>query len=362
MRWSLDGGARRLASGAVALALALAALGGCTSGRHGGGQAAAEPRVAGAPATKQPADVFDQIPAVVKRVEPSVVTILTGGGLGSGVVWSSNGVIVTNQHVVTQGDQVAGNVQVAFADGRRVSGTVKATDSDTDLAVVQADRAGLHPATFQKALPDPGELAIAIGSPLGFQNTVTAGIISGLHREIPGSAAAGSRALVDLVQTDAAISPGNSGGALVNAQGQVIGINEAYIPPQQGAVSLGFAIPAATVVDIVGQLLKTGHARHAFFGVEPTDLTPEIAAQLGTSRDSGVVVLDVQPGAPAAKAGIQPGDLIVALDGKAVNTVEDFLAALRQHQPGDTVSATIVRGNTQQDKRVTLTDRPPSAG
>jgi serine protease DegQ len=361
MRWSLEGWARRLAGGMTALALVVA-LGGCT-GSHGGGKAAAEePQVAGSAAVKQPAEVFNQIPALVKRVEPSVVTVLTGQGLGSGVVWSADGVIVTNEHVVTQNNKVVTKVQVAFADGRRVSGTVKATDADVDLAVVQADRSGLHAATFQKTLPAPGDLAIAMGSPLGFQNTVTAGIISGLHREIPGSAAQGSRSLVDLVQTDAAISPGNSGGALVNAAGQIIGINEAFIPPSQGAVSLGFAIPAATVVDIVGQLLKNGRARHAFVGITPTDLTPDIAAQLGTTRDSGVVVLDVEAGAPAAKAGIQPGDLIIAIDGKAVGTVEDFLTALRRHQPGDTVTATIIRGKSQQEVRVTLTDRPPNAG
>jgi serine protease DegQ len=227
----------------------------------------------------------------------------------------------------------------------------------TDLAVVQADRRGLPPATFQSRLPQVGELAVAIGSPLGFENTVTAGVISGLHREIPGSGQQ-TQSLVDLIQTDAPISPGNSGGALVNAAGQVIGISEAFIPPQQGAVSIGFAIPAATVVDIVGQLLRQGRARHAFLGIQPGELTPEIAQQLGVRQSSGVVVLEAVAGGPAEKAGIRPGDVITALDGRQVATVEEFLAALRPHRPGDSVTVTFLRGNGSQDAKVLLADRP----
>jgi S1-C subfamily serine protease len=196
-----------------------------------------------------------------------------------------------------------------------------------------------------------------MGSPLGFENTVTAGIISGLHRQIPGSGQE-TQSLVDLMQTDAPISPGNSGGALVNASGQVTGISEAFIPPSQGAVSIGFAIPAGTVVDVVDQLLKTGRASHAFMGIQPGDLTPEIASELGVSATSGVVVLSVVANGPAAKAGIQPGDVITTVDGSAVTGVEDFLATLRNDHPGQTVTVSFLRGKAKMDAKVVLANRP----
>jgi S1-C subfamily serine protease len=353
MRGRIIGRPRRAASLAAILALVIA-LAGCTGGDGKPAAAAPAPRTAGA-SSGQPSAAFERIPDVVSKVQTSVVTIITSKGLGSGVVWSADGVIVTDEHVVSGSKQV----EVAFADGRRVSGTVKAGDTVTDLAVVQANRKGLPPATFQTKLPRVGDLAIAMGSPLGFENTVTAGIISGLHREIPGSGQQ-TQSLVDLIQTDAPISPGNSGGAVVNASGQVIGISEAFIPPSQGAVSIGFAIPSATVVDIVGQLLRSGRARHAFVGIQPGDLTPETAQQLGVSATSGVVVLDVVSGGPAAKAGLEPGDVITSIDGKQVSSVEDFLSVLRPLSPGETVTVSYLRGSAKQETKVTLADRPSS--
>jgi serine protease DegQ len=224
--------------------------------------------------------------------------------------------------------------------------------------VVEVDRQDLKPATFQRALPQVGELAIAIGSPLGFENTVTAGIISGLHRQIPGSAQQGIRSLVDLIQTDAAISPGNSGGALVNGRGEVVGISDAYIPPQEGAVSIGFAIPAATAVDVVGDLLRTGRASHAYLGVGADQVTREVAAQLGLDRAAGVLVLEVADGSPAAQAGLRPGDVIVRIGDQPVDTVEDFFGELRQRRPGDRAQLTIVRDGREQQVTVTLGENP----
>lgn len=350
MRGRVTGWPRQLAVAAVMLAL-VAAAGGCTADRQSVAAAPA-PRTAGS-SSDQSGAAFERIPDVVSKVQTSVVTIITGKGLGSGVVWSADGIIVTDEHVVSGSKRV----EVAFADGRRVAGTVRAGDPVTDLAVVQANRKGLPAATFQKQLPRVGDLAIAMGSPLGFENTVTAGIISGLHREIPGSGQQ-TQSLVDLIQTDAPISPGNSGGAVLNAAGQVIGISEAFIPPSQGAVSIGFAIPAATVVNIVGQLLQSGRARHAFLGIQPGELTPEIARQLGVSATSGVVVLDVVSGGPAAKAGLQPGDVITAINGKQVSNVEDFLSVLRPLSPGDTVTVSYLRGNAKREAKVVLADRP----
>jgi S1-C subfamily serine protease len=218
---------------------------------------------------------------LVARIEPSVVTIVTGQGLGSGVVYQPDGTLVTNAHVVG----TARNVQVAFADGTRVAGHVLAADAVTDLAVVKAERTGLPALALRTSLPRPGELVLAMGSPLGFENSVTQGIISGVNRQIPGSASQG-HPLVDLLQTDAAISPGNSGGALVDAAGKLVGLNEAYIPPSAGAVALGFAIPAATVQDVADQLIATGHARHPSLGLTVAQLTPNIAAALHRAEDN----------------------------------------------------------------------------
>jgi S1-C subfamily serine protease len=342
----------RLLTVAVVMLALVVAVAGCTGVEREPAAASPPPRIAGS-SSGQPSGAFGQIPDVVSKVQTSVVTIITSKGLGSGVVWSADGVIVTDEHVVSGSKQV----EVAFADGRRVKGTVRAGDPVTDLAVVQANRKGLPPATFQKELPRVGDLAIAMGSPLGFENTVTAGIISGLHREIPGSGQQ-TQSLVDLIQTDAPISPGNSGGALVNASGQVTGISEAFIPPSQGAVSIGFAIPAATVVHIVGQLLRSGRAEHAFLGIQPGDLTPDIAKQLGVSATSGVVVLDVVGGGPAAKAGLQPGDVITSINGKQVSNVEDFLSVLRPLSPGDTVTVSYLRGGAKREAKIVLADRP----
>lgn len=298
-------------------------------------------------------DVFGRIPAIVRRVEPSVVAVLTDLGEGSGVVWRNDGLVVTNEHVVAG----ARSVELAFADGKRGPAQVLATDSLTDLALLRSDRSDLPAAEFSPALPVVGELAVAIGNPLGFENTVTAGIISGLHREVPGAAAA-APGLVDLIQTDAAISPGNSGGALVNAEGQVVGINVAHLPPQLRAVSIGFAIPSPTVRDVIGQLLEHGSVRHPFIGIQPAPLTPEIARLLRVGTDAGVLVLEVVPAGPAAQAGIRAGDVIVSVDGEPVEAVEAFLAALRAHRPGDRLRLEIIREGEQMTFDVTLAERP----
>lgn len=297
---------------------------------------------------------FAAVPRVAQKLQPSVVTIeLTDGSLGSGVVWAANGLIVTDADVVG----TSKTVQVDFADGKQVKGTVKATDQVADLAVVQADRTGLTPAKFVTTLPHLGDLAVVIGSPLGFTNSVTAGVISGENREIPGSATQ-TQSLVDLIQTDAAVSPGNSGGALANGAAGVTGIVEAYIPPTQGAVSLGFAIPSSTVVDVVNQLVTTGKATHAYLGVASTAITPEIQQQLGLSTSKGVALQQVAANSPAACAGLQTGDVIVDIDGQPITSPEDLLAVLRKHQPADQITVTYIRNGEKKTANVTLADRP----
>jgi S1-C subfamily serine protease len=333
---------------AMVLTLLLAA---CTSTPEPAAPRQATTASAGSPVQ---AAASGSLPDLVQRVEPSVVTVQVSGGEGSGVVWNADGTIVTNNHVVA-GQQAA---RIVFADGSRVTGRVQATDPRNDLAIVKAARTGLPAATFADRIPRVGELAVAMGNPLGFENSVTAGIVSGLNRNIPGSAQTGDQSLVDLLQTDAAISPGNSGGALVGADGKVIGINVAYIPPSEGSVSLGFAIPSPRVIDVVEQLLEDGTVDYTWLGVAYAPLTPEIAQQFGINAESGVVVESVDPGGPAARAGLQPGDVIIAVEGKALENAEQLLGAIRARKPGDPLPLRVLRGGKELDITVTLGEQP----
>lgn len=305
-----------------------------------------------APAPAGPGTALS-ITQIVENLAPSVVTIFTDGGLGSGVVYSADGLILTNEHVV-RGNR---EVEVGFADGQRVAGTVKATDAVTDLALIQASRTGLPRPTYQSALPKVGEGAVVLGSPLGFENTATAGIISGLHRSIPGSAR-NSLSLVDLIQTDAPISPGNSGGAVINMRGEVVGISEAYIPPSAGAVALGFAIPAATAVEVAEELLADGTAEHAYLGLTPGELTRQIGEQLGIEASTGVVVLSVDGEGPAGRARIRPGDVLESMEGVQLTAPETLLGELRKRNPGDSVAFKVRRGGESLDIKVELSERP----
>lgn len=317
--------------------------------------AASTPTVVGS------SDSFARIPQTVRSVQPAIVTVfaeqgaasaVADRGVGSGVIYRSDGVILTNDHVVSD----ATRLEVAFADGSRVPGRVTATDPDSDLAVIRVDRKGLPAAHFYNGLPQVGSLAVVLGSPLGFEKTVTAGIVSGLHRSIPGSAS-DTRSLVDLIQTDAAISPGNSGGAVVDASGRVLGISVAYVPPQQGAVAVGFAIPAATATRVANELLEHGRARHAYLGLQPGELTPQIASELHVTGD-GVVVYALASHGPAAKAGIRPGDVLTAVGKQKIARVEELFAALREHKPGEAVSISYVREGERRIAQVQVTDRP----
>ena len=294
-------------------------------------------------------DPFAPVVNIVKQVQPSVVTVLVDGGLGSGIVYSADGMIVTNNHVVAG----SSSYTVAFASGEQVPATLVGTDPIGDVAVLKVAKTGLPAASFETASPQVGQLAVAIGSPLGFEDTVTVGIVSGLQRTIPGSAQE-SQALVDLIQTDAAISPGNSGGALVDANSKVIGMNVAYIPPSASAVSIGFAIPAETVTAIADDLIAGKPVQHAFLGIRYGQLTPQLAQQYGINADHGLVVLEVESGSPAESAGIKPGDVVLSVGGQDMNQVEDLIAALHNHAPGDTVPIVIDRNNQQQTLQVKL--------
>lgn len=345
----------------AAAAAALVAVAGCTLQSNPQDASASTPASTPIPAATpltetSPPSALDRTgyADLVERVSPSVVTVERDGGVGSGVVLRPD-VVVTNAHVV--GD--AREVTVITADEERSPGVVVGTDEVTDLAVVRTQGQDMPVPQFREDLPRPGEVAVAIGSPLGFQNSVTVGVISGLHRDIPGSAAK-TQSLVDLIQTDAPISPGNSGGALLDAEGRVVGINEAYIPPAVGAVSLGFAIPAATVLDVANQLLADGEATHPYLGISLGRLTPAIQQLRGVQVDRGALVTSVDPGAPAALAGLRPGDVIVEFAGKPVHSVEDLLGGLRQTQPGSEQSMVFMRGGDREQTTVTIGSRTGS--
>ena len=322
-----------------------------------------------------PAQASPQIPddepvaKIAAEVSPSVVQVNVRAiqttpfgnqseeGIGSGVIFRKDGYIITNNHVI----QDAQEVNVAFADGTTERGQVVASDPRTDIAVVKVGRDNLPAAKFntdQNLVV--GQLAVAIGSPSGFESTVTSGIISGLGREVPPELTGRLEpSLVDLIQTDAAISPGNSGGALVDRDGEVIGINVAYLPPQEtGAENIGFAIPSDTAVSVADQLIDTGKVSSPYLGVFTTDLSAEDAQRFDLPIDSGALVERVEPGSAADDAGVTRGDIIVALGDTPIEDSGDLLGALRDYQPGDQAQLTVVRDGNRQTLDVTLGERP----
>jgi serine protease Do len=325
------------------------------------GEATSSERFGGSPAE-----------AVAAMTGPSVVNVQVSGvstspffgsqpyeGVGSGVIYTADGYIITNAHVVTQNERLADEVEVTFSSGETVSATIVATDSFTDIAVIEVDRTGMPAATFAiDSIPTLGEYAIAIGSPLDYSNSVTLGIVSGLGRSIEN---AGSTALVDLIQTDAAISPGNSGGALVDEEGRVIGINVAYLPPNTtGAENIGFAIPAATAARVADELIANGRASHAYLGVNYVSVTRALQRQYGLSRDAGVLITALDPQGPAAGAGLKQGDILLEMEGTPIVSETDMILILRDLRPGDSVPVTVDREGETFDLSITVGERSPS--
>ena len=312
----------------------------------------------------------EPVARVASQVQPSVVQInvestqetpfgpRSRGGIGSGVIYRTDGYIITNAHVVRGADTVS----VAFADGSTERGQVVGSSRETEIAVVKVDRDGLPAAKFADSGDLlVGQLAVAIGSPEGFESTVSSGVVSGISREFPPELTQGQivPSLVDLIQTDAAISPGSSGGALANRSGEIIGINVAYLPPAQtGAVNIGFAIPSDTATPVADQLIETGEVSTPFIGVRLADLSPEAARRFDTGAGSGAIVAGVEPGSAAADAGVRREDIITALGGEQVENTADLLGSLRGYRPGDTVELSVVRDGDSQTLPVTLGEAP----
>jgi putative serine protease PepD len=261
---------------------------------------------------------------------------------GSGWVYDSDGHIVTNEHVVDG----ATSVKVQFWNGNTYSASVVGTDPSTDLAVIKVDAPSsvLHPLTVaDSSKVQVGDGVVAIGSPFGLEETVTSGIVSALHRAIE---APNNFTINDSIQTDAAINHGNSGGPLLNAQGQVIGVNAQIKSDSGGNEGVGFSIPSNTVRSIASQLISSGKVEHAYLGIAVD------------STASSARVAEVKPSTPAAKAGLKTGDVIVSVDGTSIGTGDDLTRAIDSHKPGDSVTLTYRRGGSEHSVDVTLGTRP----
>ena len=287
---------------------------------------------------------------VAARVSPAVVKIEARkgarGGTGSGFVFTANGYILTNSHVVSGARQL----DVILHDGRRFAAEVVGDDPHTDLAVVRVKVDGLAtlPLGESKTLK-PGQLAVAIGNPYGFSYSVTAGVISALGRSLRSES---GRMMDDIIQTDAALNPGNSGGPLVDSRGRAIGVNSAVILPAQG---LCFAIPIDTAKFVAGRLIEHGRIRRGFLGLGGQNVAVPrgLARRLGVEAESGVLVIAVEPTGPAAEAGVEEGDLIVGFDGAPVKGIDDLHRALTEERIGRASRLTVVREHGAEDLTVT---------
>jgi serine protease Do len=354
---------------ALALILVLAVIVGYLLGRDGGSEEKAQNVAQEAPRASADIPEDEPVARVAAQVSPSVVQVniravqatpfglQQAEGVGSGVIYRKDGYIITNNHVVQDADEV----NVAFADGSTERGEVVGRDPSTEIAVVKVDRNELPAAKFSESHDlVVGQRAIAIGSPSGFQSTVTSGVVSGLNRELPARLTGGRQetALVGLIQTDAAVSPGNSGGALADQGGEIVGINVAYLPPgETGAENIAFAIPSDVVTSVADQLIESGRATHPYLGISLADLTPDVARQFGISVDSGALVAEVEAGGPADDAGIRAKDVITALGSTEIKDSGDLAAALRNYRPGDSVTVTVNRNGNESNVDVKLGER-----
>ena len=305
-------------------------------------------------------DAYSQaVTRAVDLVGPSVVTVEIGrdtsrrglGGQGSGFVVAPDGLILTNSHVVHK----ARIIHVSLSDGRRLPAELIGEDPDTDLAVIRASESGLASLTLgdSRAIR-VGQLVIAIGNPLGFSATVTAGVVSALGRSLRSRS---GRLMDDIIQTDAALNPGNSGGPLVNARGEVIGVNTAVI---SGAQGLCFAIAANTAQFVVGRLIRDGRIRRSYVGVagQNTPIARQIVRFYNLPASSGILVVTIEPDSPAARSTLREGDIIVALDGHDVSGIDQLHRLLTEDRIGKTTTLTVIRQTQKLEIDVTPAESP----
>lgn len=271
-------------------------------------------------------------------------------GLGSGVIVSADGYILTNNHVVEDADQI----EVSLNDGRKFQAKVVGTDPESDLAVLRIAAEKLPAVTFANAEAlRVGDVVLAIGNPFGVGETVTSGIISAL-----GRSGLGINTFENFIQTDAAINPGNSGGALVDSNGNLIGINTAIYSQSGGSMGIGFAIPVSLARSVMEQIIKSGAVTRGWIGVEIQEMTPELAESFGLKNSEGAIIAGVMRGGPAQKAGMKPGDVLMQVDGKAVKDGRDMIQLIAALAPGQQAKFTLRRDGRELEVPVAVGKRP----
>ena len=316
--------------------------------------------------------------AAVKRAAPAVVSINTSritrhpfaddpwfrlffgqqgsqsqSGLGSGVIMSADGYVLTNNHVVQEAD----HIEAVLADGRRASARVIGADPESDLAVLKIDLPDLPVMTPSDSdRIEVGDRVLAIGNPFGVGQTVTSGIVSALGRD-----QLGINTFENFIQTDAAINPGNSGGALTDEQGRLLGINTAIYSRSGGSLGIGFAIPVNVARQALQDIVQNGRVVRGWIGVESTALTPELAENLGAASAQGVIITGVLNGGPAARAGMRPGDVVTRINGQPIRTVAELRAGITALRPGTAATFTALRQGQNVEMQLVPGQRPSVA-
>ncbi|GAB1392315.1 Do family serine endopeptidase [Rhodocyclaceae bacterium] len=272
-------------------------------------------------------------------------------GLGSGVIVSADGLVLTNNHVIESADEI----EVALHDGRKTKAKLVGADPESDLAILKiTNLQSLTPITFAQAESlRIGDVVLAIGNPFGVGQTVTSGIVSAL-----GRSHLGINTFENFIQTDAAINPGNSGGALVDSNGHLVGINTAIYSQSGGSMGIGFAIPVSLAKSVMEQIIKTGTVTRGWIGVEVQDMTAELAESFGLKNSTGALIAGVMRSSPADKAGIKPGDILLAIAGQPVRDAQAMLELIAGLTPGEATSFSISREGKLRDLNVTIGKRP----
>lgn len=272
------------------------------------------------------------------------------GSLGSGVIVRADGYVLTNYHVV----EAADSIRVALSDGREADARVVGADPETDLAVLKIALPKLQAIDIDESESlRVGDIVLAIGNPFGVGQTTTLGIVSALGRN-----RLGINIYENFIQTDAAINPGNSGGALVDAQGRLVGINTAIYSETGGSLGIGFAIPARSAQTILEEIIRSGKVTRGWLGVEPQDITPELMRAFGLRQQEGIIVAGVMRASPAHRAGLRVGDIVLAMEGKALHDSIEFLNAIAPLKPGATVSVTVLREGRLHEVSIAVGERP----